>query len=68
VPITCAQGYLLPYFHTSYWIGLVLDLWPSFKWIDPSMPLVTPPYYNNWGNYTGGARSAGCGARQACPT
>jgi hypothetical protein len=24
------------------------------------MPLVTPPYYNNWGNYTGGPRSAGC--------
>jgi hypothetical protein len=47
------QGYLLPYFHTSYWIGLALDLWPSFRWTDPSMPLVTPPYYNNWGNYTG---------------
>ena len=50
-----AQGFLLPYYHTSYWIGLVLDLWPSFKWVDPAMPLVTPPYYYNWGNYTGGA-------------
>ncbi len=35
-----ARGYLLPGFHTFYWIGLrLLDLpWPNFVWTDPALP------------------------------
>jgi hypothetical protein len=67
----CAlQGFLLPFYHTSYWLGLVLDIWPAYLWRDPSMPGATPPFYNNWGNYTGSclhrimpAEAVGC---QSC--
>jgi hypothetical protein len=64
---TTWQGFLLPYFHTSYWLGLVLDIWPAYLWRDPSMPAATPPYYNNWGNYTGGCRRLVTLQRRAIP-
>ena len=35
-----SRGYLLPGFHTFYWIGLrLVDLpWPNFVWMDPALP------------------------------
>lgn len=38
-----ASGYLLPTFHTSYWLGLTSSAtaWPAFTWLDPYMAPLT---------------------------
>jgi hypothetical protein len=44
-----AQGYLLPGFHLSYWLGLVTatdKTWPVFSWLDGSALS-----YVNWGRW-----------------
>lgn len=50
-PTFCSvQGYLLPGYQRLYWIGLTttLDTWPSYLWIDRSMP-GPQGYYSHWG-------------------
>ena len=45
------QGYLLPTFHKSYWMGLAVSpgaRWPKFAWLDRS-PAVYNGNYQHWG-------------------
>jgi hypothetical protein len=49
-PFPC-QGFLIPAFHGSYWLGLMssVDAWPAFNWTDPFMlPLDDPAGYAHW--------------------
>ena len=45
------QGYLLPKYHKSYWMGLRATQWPNFAWIDNT---VNKTSYQHWGQYIEG--------------
>lgn len=47
------QGYLLPKYHNSYWMGLRAAQWPSFAWIDNT---VNQTSYQHWGQYPDGSK------------
>jgi hypothetical protein len=47
------QGYLLPKYHQSYWMGLRATQWPNFAWIDNT---VRKTSYQHWGQYPDGSR------------
>jgi hypothetical protein len=40
------NGYLLPSFHKTYWLGLTAVTWPIYSWSDRSLAVA----YTNWGN------------------
>jgi hypothetical protein len=45
------QGYLLPSFTPSYWIGLnaTANTWPNFRWLSYSIPAPAFSSYEHWG-------------------
>jgi hypothetical protein len=42
------QGWLLPSYHKSYWIGLTATTWPYFHWLEPSND-PSDDTYIHWG-------------------
>lgn len=44
-----SQGYLLPYFHRHYWLGLRAAEPRAFRWTDPYAPAPSSSSYQNWG-------------------
>jgi hypothetical protein len=49
------SGFLLPAFHKLYWMGLDATnrSWPSFKWMDRSLPAPSASTYSHWGKTDG---------------
>lgn len=50
------QGYLLPYYHRHYWLGLRASQPLAFKWSDPYAAAPARDTYQNWG--AAGTRAA----------
>jgi hypothetical protein len=48
------QGYLLPFYHQHYWVGLRASMPFAFRWTDPYAPTPSSDTYQNWG--TAGTR------------
>ncbi len=43
------QGYLLPFYHQHYWVGLRASMPFAFRWVDPYSPAPASDTYQNWG-------------------
>ena len=46
------KGFLLPYYHTEYLMGMKASPWPQFNWTDKYLPPLSPynsSLYYNWG-------------------
>jgi hypothetical protein len=66
---TAPQGFLLPAFHYSYWLGLISNesAWPAFDWSDPFMAAPGGAEgFSGWGEAQPDEQQAGllCGAAQ----
>jgi hypothetical protein len=47
--LTQPQGFLLPFYHGNYWVGLRAIGWPTFGWVDPNVPNPGGDQYVHWG-------------------
>lgn len=69
---TTLQGFLLPAFHPSYWLGLTSNesAWPAFDWSDPFMAAPGGAEgFSGWGEGQPDEQQAGlCGVAQGALT
>jgi hypothetical protein len=47
---TAPQGFMLPYYHRNYWMGLRSVGWPTFNWVDPTVAAPSAETYTHWGS------------------
>ena len=56
-----SDGGLIGSFHQSYWMGLEVQDWPQFGWMDKTVLAPSKRTYNHWIKNAPGNRAFGCG-------
>ena len=54
------NGGLIGSFHQDYWLGLTVDEWPGYVWVDKTVPAPANKTYQHWGKGEPNDRTVQC--------